>query len=77
MVRLGKAGRRASAPSSTNAISLFVAFAPMESPRIVVVVMIENAGKGGSRFAGYAKTLIEAHLLGQSTVPSDLVLKTH
>jgi hypothetical protein len=24
--------------------------------------MIEHAGKGGSQFAGYAKTLIEAYL---------------
>jgi hypothetical protein len=28
------------------------------------VVMIENAGKGGSRFAELAKTIIDAHLLG-------------
>ena len=42
----------------------FAAFAPVEAPRIVVVVMIENAGKGGSRFAELAKTIIDAHLLG-------------
>jgi penicillin-binding protein 2 len=40
----------------------FVAFAPFAEPRIAVVVMIEHAGKGGSRFAGYAKTLIQTYL---------------
>lgn len=40
----------------------FAAYAPFEDPRIAVVVMIENAGKGGGQFAGYAKTLIEAYL---------------
>ena len=55
----------------------FTAFAPIDNPRIAVVVMIENAGKGGSRFAGFAKTLIEAHLQGQTTLPSDLAVKAH
>ncbi len=40
----------------------FAAYAPFEAPQIAVVVMIEHAGKGGSQFAGYAKTLIEAYL---------------
>jgi penicillin-binding protein 2 len=40
----------------------FVAFAPFEAPRIAVAIMIEHAGKGGSYFAGYAKTLIQAYL---------------
>ncbi|MGQ4807947.1 Peptidoglycan D,D-transpeptidase MrdA [Candidatus Entotheonellaceae bacterium PAL068K] len=40
----------------------FVAFAPFEAPRIAVVIMIEHAGKAGSRFAGYAKALIHAYL---------------
>jgi len=40
----------------------FAAYAPFEAPQIAVVVMIEHAGKGGSQFATYAKTLIEAYL---------------
>ncbi len=79
VVRLGKergAKGQALLPEHQRDHAWFVAFAPMESPRIVVTVMIENAGKGGSRFAAFAKTLIEAHLLGQATVPSDLALKT-
>ncbi len=80
VVRLGKergAKGQALLPEHQRDHAWFVAFAPMESPRIVVTVMIENAGKSGSRFATFAKTLIEAHLLGQATVPSDLALKTH
>ena len=80
VVRLGKergAKGQALLPENQRDHAWFVAFAPMESPRIVVTVMIENAGKGGSRFAEFAKTLIEAHLLGQATVPSDLAFKTH
>jgi penicillin-binding protein 2 len=40
----------------------FAAFAPADDPRIVVVVMIENAGKGGSHFAHVAKILIQTYL---------------
>jgi penicillin-binding protein 2 len=40
----------------------FAAFAPVEDPRIAVVVMIEHAGQGGSNFASLAKTIIQAHL---------------
>lgn len=80
VVRLGKergAKGQALLPEHQRDHAWFVAFAPMESPRVVVIVMIENAGKGGSNFAALAKTLIEAHLLGQATVPSDLAFKTH
>jgi len=37
--------------------------------------MIEHAGKGGSQFAGYAKTLIEAYLQ-QSYPVAAMPLKT-
>ena len=33
--------------------------------------MIEHAGKGGSQFAGYAKTLIEAYLRQSYPVAAD------
>jgi penicillin-binding protein 2 len=48
----------------------FAAFAPVEAPRIVVVVLIEHAGKGGAHFAGLAKTVIEAYLQ-HDTRPAD------
>lgn len=40
----------------------FVAFAPMESPRIAVAVLVEHGGHGGSAAAPIAKKVIEAYL---------------
>ena len=80
VVRLGQqrgAAGQAQLPEHLRDHAWFTAFAPIDEPRIVVVVMIENAGKGGSRFAGFAKTLIEAHLQGQATLPTDLAAKSN
>jgi len=78
VVRIGKergAKGQALLPEHQRDHAWFTAFAPVDNPRIVVVVMIENAGQGGSRFAGFAKTLIEAYLHGQTTLPSDLAVQ--
>lgn len=40
----------------------FVAFAPVEQPRIAVAVLVEHMGHGGSAAAPLAKTLIEAYM---------------
>ncbi len=40
----------------------FVAFAPVEHPRIAVAVLVEHMGHGGSAAAPLAKTLIEAFM---------------
>jgi penicillin-binding protein 2 len=40
----------------------FVAFAPLESPRIAVAVLVEHGGHGGSVAAPIAKQVIEAYL---------------
>jgi penicillin-binding protein 2 len=40
----------------------FVAFAPIEEPKIAVAVIVEHMGHGGSAAAPLAKTLIEAHM---------------
>ncbi len=40
----------------------FVAFAPVESPKIAMVVLVENGGHGGSTAAPLAKKVIEAYL---------------
>lgn len=42
--------------------ALFVGFAPSDDPKIVVVVVIENVGFGGTYAAPVAKALIEAYL---------------
>jgi penicillin-binding protein 2 len=80
VVRLGKergAKGQERLPEHQRDHAWFTAFAPVDDPRIVVVVMIEHAGKGGSQFAEFAKTLIESYLQGQTTLPSDLAVKAH
>ena len=42
--------------------SLFVGFAPVEHPEIVVVAVLENAGHGGSHAAPLVKKIIEYYL---------------
>ena len=44
--------------------ALFIAFAPVEAPRIAVAVVIENAPGGGSAFAApIARRILDAYLL--------------
>ena len=44
--------------------ALFVAFAPVEAPRIVVAVVVENAPGGGSAFAApIARRILDTYLL--------------
>lgn len=45
----------------------FVAFAPVEHPRIAVAVLVEHMGHGGSAAAPLAKALIEAYMSFQVT----------
>ncbi len=40
----------------------FIAFAPVESPRIAVVVLVENGGGGGETAAPLAKRVIEEYI---------------
>lgn len=44
--------------------ALFVAFAPVEDPRIAVAVIVENGGHGGSVAAPVARQVMDAHLGG-------------
>jgi penicillin-binding protein 2 len=66
----GRAGAQTHWPEHRRDHAWFAAFAPVEAPRIVVVVLIEHAGKGGSHFAAMAKTVIEAYLR-QDKQPTD------
>jgi len=45
--------------------ALFVAFAPVEEPRIAVAVIVENGGHGGSTAAPIAKRIMDFYLLDQ------------
>lgn len=45
--------------------SVFIAFAPMENPKIAIAVFIENAGFGGTWAAPTASLMIEKYLKGE------------
>jgi len=45
--------------------ALFIAFAPADAPKIVVAVMVENGGHGGSTAAPIARKVIDYWLLGK------------
>ncbi|MFQ5579782.1 MAG: penicillin-binding protein 2 [Nitrospiria bacterium] len=49
-------------PDHLNDHAWFVAYAPVEDPKIAVVVLVENGGHGGAEAAPLAKTVIEAYL---------------
>ncbi len=48
--------------------ALFIAFAPADDPKIVVAVMVENGGHGGSTAAPVARKVIDYWLLGKLPV---------
>ena len=45
--------------------SLFVVFAPVESPKIALAVVVENGGFGAQAAAPIARTGLDYHLLGK------------
>jgi len=45
--------------------ALFIAFAPVEEPRIAVAVVVENGGHGGSVAAPIARAVMDSWLLGE------------
>lgn len=50
--------------------SIFIAFAPMENPKIAIAVFIENAGFGGVWAAPIASLMIEKYLNGKTSDPA-------
>lgn len=59
--------------------SIFIAFAPMEDPKIAISVYIENAGFGGTWAAPIASLVMEKYLKGivQDTVKEKYILDKH
>ncbi len=53
--------------------SWFVAFAPVESPRIVVAVLVENGGFGASAAAPVARRILDAYLVGPQPADANSV----
>ena len=52
--------------------SLYVAFAPAESPKIALAVIVENAGFGSASAAPIARRAFDYWLLGQYPSEEDL-----
>jgi penicillin-binding protein 2 len=46
--------------------ALFIALAPVEDPKIVVAVIVENGGHGGSAAAPIARRVMDEYLLGHA-----------
>ncbi|HKK13241.1 MAG TPA: penicillin-binding protein 2 [Gammaproteobacteria bacterium] len=47
--------------------ALFIAFAPVDKPRIAVAVVVENGGGGGSVAAPIARAIMDAYLKGNDS----------
>lgn len=47
--------------------SIFIAFAPVDDPKIAIAVFVENAGAGGIAAAPIANLIIEKYLTGKTT----------
>jgi penicillin-binding protein 2 len=45
--------------------SLFIVFAPVESPRIALMAIVENGGFGARAAAPIARTVLDYYLLGK------------
>src|SRR4029453_7715080 len=48
--------------------SLFIVFAPLESPKIALMVIVENGGFGARAAAPIARTVLDYYLLGKLPV---------
>ncbi|MXV14272.1 penicillin-binding transpeptidase domain-containing protein [Hufsiella ginkgonis] len=53
--------------------SIFAGFAPRQNPKIVIAVVVENAGYGASYAAPMASYLVEQYLSGKVTKPKEQV----
>ncbi|TFW24860.1 penicillin-binding protein 2 [Duganella callida] len=51
--------------------ALFTAFAPVDKPRIVLAMVVENAGKGGEQAAPIARKALDYYLLGKRPAEKD------
>ncbi|MYM89723.1 penicillin-binding protein 2 [Rugamonas sp. FT82W] len=51
--------------------ALFTAFAPADKPRIVLALVVENAGKGGAEAAPIARKALDYYLLGKRPAGKD------
>ncbi|MFM7783591.1 MAG: penicillin-binding transpeptidase domain-containing protein, partial [Gammaproteobacteria bacterium] len=53
--------------------ALFIAFAPVEDPRVAVAVMVENGEHGGSTAAPVARSVMDAYLLPRAGADPEIL----
>jgi penicillin-binding protein 2 len=53
----------------------FIAFAPVDNPKIAIAVLVENGGHGGSASAPIVRRLFDAYLLGKYDESPPLVVE--
>jgi len=51
--------------------ALFIAFAPIENPKIAVAVIVENGGSGSGAAAPVARKVMDYYLLGKEPVSEE------
>lgn len=51
---------------------LFIAFAPVENPKIAIAVIVENGNSGSGAAAPVARKVLDAWLLGQNAAAADV-----
>ncbi len=52
----------------------FISFAPVEKPRIAIVVLAENGGHGGGTAAPIARKVMDYYLLGKLPKPAEVAI---
>jgi penicillin-binding protein 2 len=65
-MKAGNDGKKTEVAKKHRDHAWFIAFAPVEQPKIAVAVIVEHMGHGGSAAAPLAKTLIEAYINGKN-----------
>ncbi len=65
-----RTGPEESIPKKFRDHAWFIAFAPVESPKIAVAVLVEHMGHGGSAAAPLAKEVIEAYVKLTTEMPA-------
>ena len=63
-VKKGEVYDESKLPDELKDHALFIAFAPSENPRLVIAIVVENGGHGGSTAGPIAKKVFDAYLNG-------------
>jgi penicillin-binding protein 2 len=70
VVEMKQGEKRGNLPKHLDDHAWFVSYAPVDDPKIAVVVLVEHGGHGGSAAAPLAKKVIEAYLVPDAAPPA-------